>query len=60
VATSFAAVGALSGGVVAEWIGIPKTLLGCAIAIAIFGVPLLPGIWKVRTPDRGDESVERT
>ncbi len=55
VATSFAAVGALSGGIVAEWIGIPKTLLVCAIVIAIFGVPLLPRIWKAKTPDRGGE-----
>ena len=60
VATSFAAVGALSGGIVAEWIGIPKTLLGCAIVVAIFGVPLLPRIWKARTPDSGDESVGLT
>jgi len=50
-------VGALSGGIVAEWIGIPKTLLGCAIVVAIFGVPLLPRIWKEKTPDSGDESV---
>ncbi len=48
VGTSFAAGGALLGGIIAEWIGIPKTLLGCAIAIAMFGV-LLPRLWRVGT-----------
>jgi len=46
VGTSFAAVGALLGGIIAEWIGIPRTLLGCAITIAMFGV-LLPRLWRV-------------
>lgn len=60
VATSFAAVGALSGGIVAEWIGIPKTLLGCAIVVAIVGVPLLPRVWTAKTPNSGDEPVRLT
>lgn len=60
VATSFAAVGALSGGIVAEWIGIPKTLLGCAIVVAIVGVPLLPRVWTAKTPNSGDEPVGLT
>ncbi|MHB1210455.1 MAG: MFS transporter [Acidimicrobiales bacterium] len=48
VGTSFAAAGALLGGIIAEWIGIPKTLLGCAIAIAMFGV-LLPRLLRAGT-----------
>ena len=60
VATSFAAAGALAGGIVADWIGIPKTLLGCAIIVAMFEAPSLPRIWNAKAPDRGDEPVGLT